>query len=338
MSKMNENLRFEMDPFHLFPLKDEMLDTHFVDRDQEKRVVNSMFELRFKDSIEICAVIGGTGIGKSSMLNLIGNLAAKKKLPVEHLDGPDAYREGENGARTKRLVTIIDNVDKVDDERALAFYTALGKPPPSGSMIFFSDTYDRSGQAIHLRRFTITQTIALPQRLGKDQLKFFLEERMRNCLPRNTVFKFPFSDEAIDVVSIRSRGNLRTFFNYAKHAWVESKASDRDMVGVDDVRSGIITLDRALLGGCDIIDMKILWYTTIGDMNKALLAHRCDVNYRTLESHIEHRLSEVIVEDRNKKEIAITSVYRHIPGGQEVLTEIIKGLGFHMTTITGTKE
>jgi hypothetical protein len=323
MPRPFEISQFEKDPFYLLPLNGGMLETHFVNREKEREIVNSILGIKFEDSVEICAVVGGTGIGKSSLL--------------EHYNDHQEYYDRKNG-RKKRTVIIIDNVDKLDEDRADEFYARLSTPLPPGGAVFFSDTYERSGRSVKLRRFAITQTIALPQQLGKEQLELFLQERVKNCLPKGTAYEPFFTDDAMEALSIRSRGNLRNFFDYAKHAWVEALASKRDTVSLEDASAGIINIDKALLGGCDLVDMKILWFATVGTMNKALLANRCDVNYRTLESHIENRLEDVIIEDRNKKEIALTSVYRNILNGENLLREIIKGLGFHMSSITGTRE
>jgi hypothetical protein len=340
MAKKNniDRNNFEKDPFFLLPLNEKMIDSHFIDREKEVRTVNSLLKTRFKDTVEICAVIGGIGIGKSSMLNFIGRLATEMVFNVEHMTGPDAYPDDWVGEKAKITVFLIDDVDKADDRHAIDFYSRLEKATSVGRMIFFSDTYDRTEQALHLRNHTVTHNITLPQKLGTDRLKYFLEERMKRCLAKGSSFEFPFNEESIAMASIRSGGNLRNFLNYTRHAWMVSTGDDRIEVVPADIIAGMVSIDSAQLGGCDTIDMKILWFSSIGDMNKAFLAHQCGINVKTMEGHIDGRLKELMKERKVGKESITNSVYRDIPGGQRILTEIIASLGFRFSDVTGSKE
>lgn len=340
MAKRNglDSLTFRTDPFFLFPLIDEHLDTLFVDRDEQIKIIRGILKIHFNVTIEICAVIGGIGIGKSSMLNYIGRLAMENGFKVERLDNPDDYPIGRDSTRSETVAVLIDDVDKMDDEHAIKFYTKLGRNPPEGQMIFFTDTYERSPAAIHLRQYTISQHITLPQRLEKDRLKFFLEERMKRCLSKGSEFAFPIDEAAIEMASIRSRGNLRSFINYIKHGWMVASGGEMDRLGPNELRSGMISIDRALFAGCDAIDMRILWFSTVGDMNQAFLAHQSAIDSKTLVSRINGRLQDFIDIQKDGKEIFISSIYKHISGGQKILAEIIKGLGFRLPEITGSKE
>jgi hypothetical protein len=339
-NKQGKKVVFENDPFYLYPLKDDLM---FVDREEEVQIARGLLMTGYKGTVEICAVIGGIGIGKSSMLNFIGSLAAGMGHQVTYLNandrlaGTDTVKPGEK----TRAVLIVDDVDKADDERARLFYTELGKVQPTGSVIFFADTYDRSAGTSALRNHTVSHNISLPQRLQKERLTYFLEERMRKCLApgKGTAdFAVPFDDNAIEMAATRSKGNLRNFLNYTKHAWMAATGQSRDRVGRAELKTGMLSIDRALLGGCDIIDMKILWFSTAGDMNKALLAHRCGVDARTVDARMAGRLSEFLEEGRTGKETFITSVYRRFAEGEDLMRNIIMGLGYHLSDVTGLKD
>jgi len=333
-----KKMRFEKDPYYLYPLKDEMIISHFVDRDEEIKTVKGVLKTQFEDTIEISAVIGGIGIGKSSMLNLIGKMAADMGYSVVSLESPDAYASHPKSSRSKMEILLIDDVDKIDDDHACTFYTNVGKNPTKGRMIFFTDTYDRNIAALNLRNHTISHNISLPQRLDRDRLRFFLEARMRNCLAKGSKYAFPFADDALEMASIRSRGNLRNFLNYSRQGWMVAIGGDRTTVGQAELRTGMVSIDRALLGGCDAIDMRILWFSTEGDMNKAFLAHQCGIDTKTIDGRIKERLMDFVETRKSGKDVLISSIYKNMTGGKEVLTEIIRGLGFHMPEITGQRE
>jgi hypothetical protein len=330
--------RFKKDPFFLYPLTADMIDSHFVNREQEIKNVNGLLRTRFDDSIVICAVIGGIGIGKSSLLNYIGKLAGQEGISVEHIEGSQIFQPDIESSTQGPVAYLIDGLDKAEDQKALDFYSRLGCAPAKGNLVFFTDTYDRGPQALHLRSHTISHNIALPQRLDKVHLRFFLEERMRRCLSEGARYEFPFEDDALDMAAVRSRGNLRTFLNYAKHAWTVSMGEERDRVTAADVISGMISVDSPLLGGCDIIDMRILWFSSSGEMNKAFLAHQCGINVKTLQGRIDSHLREFIDEDRIGKEVVLTSIYKRFPVGVDLLSQMIRDLGFQMSEVTGTTE
>jgi hypothetical protein len=103
------------------------------------------------------------------------------------------------------------------------------------------------------------------------------------------------------------------------------------------MKAGMVIVDRALLGSCDLIDMKILWYSTSGDINKSYLAHQCGIDSKTLDSHIENRLADLIIQKRSGKDVLIASIYRYIDDGSEILEKIIEGLGIRKLDVTGGK-
>jgi hypothetical protein len=330
-------LKFETDPFYLYPVKEDMIDRLFVNRDEEINIAKGILGMRFKDIAEICVVVGGIGVGKSSILYYIVNIAKESGLSAHFYDNPDDFYS--QAKKIKRNgISIIDNVDKLDDENARKCYNFIEKHVGKlGGIIFFSDNYTRDKKTLKLRNFTVSQNISLPKGLSREKLRFFLEERMKKCLEKGNKLVFPFDDNAMEMASIRSTGNLRNFLNYAKNGWMVTIGGGGEKVTRKEMKAGMVIVDRALLGSCDLIDMKILWHSTSGDINKSYLAHQCGIDSKTLDSHIEDSLSDLITQKRSGKDVLITSIYRYIDGGSEILEKIIEGLGIRKLDVTGEK-
>lgn len=329
-------LKFETDPFYLYPVKEDMIDRLFVDREEEINIAKGIMGMRFKDTAEICAVVGGIGVGKSSTLYYISNIAKKSGLRAELYDNPDDFYS--ESKKKKNDVSIIDNVDKLDDENAQKYYNFIEKRvSKQGGIIFFSDNYNREKKTLKLRNFTVSQNISLPKGLSKEKLRYFLEERMKKCLEKGSKLVFPFDGDAMEMASVRSTGNLRNFLNYAKNSWMVTIGGGGKKVTKKEMKAGMVIVDRALLGSCDLIDMKILWNSTSGDINKSYLAHQCGIDSKTLDSHVENRLADLITQKRSGKDVLITSIYRYVDDGPEILKKIIDGLGIRKLDVTGEK-
>lgn len=330
-------LKFETDPFYLYPVKEDMIDRLFVDREEEINIAKGILGMRFKDIAEICAVVGGIGVGKSSILYYIASIAKESGLSAHFYDNPDDFYS--QAKKIKRNgISIIDNVDKLDDENARKCYNFIEKHIGKlGGIIFFSDNYTRDKKTLKLRNFTVSQNISLPKGLGREKLRYFLEERMKKCLEKGNKLVFPFDDNAMEMASVRSTGNLRNFLNYAKNGWMVTIGGGGEKVTKKEMKAGMVIVDRALLGSCDLIDMKILWHSTSGDINKSYLAHQCGIDSKTLDSHIEDRLADLITQKRSGKDVLITSIYRYIDSGSEILEKIIEGLGIRKLDVTGEK-
>ncbi len=330
-------LKFKTDPFYLYPVKEDMIDRLFVNREEEINIAKGILGMRFKDTVEICAVVGGIGVGKSSILYYIVNIAKESDLNANFYDNPDDfYSESKNIKRNG--ISIIDNVDKLDDENARKCYNLIEKHVGKlGGIIFFSDNYTRDKKTLKLRNFTVSQNISLPKGLSSEKLRYFLEERMKKCLEKGNKLVFPFDDNAMEMASVRSTGNLRNFLSYAKNGWMVTIGGGGEKVTKKEMKAGMVIVDRALLGSCDLIDMKILWHSTSGDINKSYLAHQCGIDSKTLDSHIEDRLADLITRKRSGKDVLITSIYRYIDDGSEILEKIIEGLGIRKLDVTGEK-
>lgn len=331
-------LKFSADPFYLYPVKEDMIDRLFVNREEEINIARGILGMRFKDTAEICAIVGGIGVGKSSVLYYIANIAKEMGYNTEFYDNLDDFYSNLKKINKKESVGLIDNVDKLSGDEARKFYGYVEKHVGKlGGIIFFSDNYSRDKETLKLRNFTVSQNISLPKGLSKEKLRYFLEERMKKCLAKVNKFVFPFEDDAIEMASIRSAGNLRSFLNYSKNGWMVTVGGGRKRVAKKDMKAGMVIVDRALLGSCDLIDLKILWYSTSGEINKSFLAHQCGIDTKTLDSHVEDRLIELITQKRSGKDVLITSIYRYIDGGKEILEKIIEGLGIRKLDVTGKK-
>jgi len=328
-------LKFRADPFYLYPVKEDMIDRLFVNRKEEINIVTGLLGTSFANTAEICAVIGGIGVGKSSTLYCIMKIAKEMGYKAEFYNGPEDFYSGAKRPATGKRVEIIDDVGKASEKEARRFYATLEK---HGGIVFFSDTYARTTENLKLRQFTVSQSISLPKGLSDEKLRFFIEERMKKCLAPRQKFVFPFEDEALQMASTRSAGNLRSFLNYAKNGWRVATGSGRSNVAADDMKAGMIILDRSLLGSCDLIDLKILWHSTRGAINKSFLAHQSGIDTKTLDSRLDGRLAELVTQKRSGKEIVVSSIYRYVKDGDDILEKVIDGLGIHRMDITAGKE
>ena len=329
-------MRFKTDPFYLYPVKEDMIDTLFIDREEEISIARGVLGTKFEDTVEICAVVGGIGVGKSSMLHYVANAAKDMGYDTFFFDNPDDFYSTNEKKSKKASVDLIDNVDKLDDEKTKKFYSFVEKKAQkSRSIVFFSDNYSRSRETQKLRDFTVSQHLSLPRGLSLEKLRYFLEERMKRCLARGNKYSPPFDDKALNMASVRSNGNLRNFLNYTKNGWMVATGGGRGMVTEKDMKGGMIIVDRALLGSCDLTDFRILWHSTTGDINKSYLAHLCGIDTKTLDSHIQDRLTDLVTQKRSGKDILVTSIYRYIDGGEEIMIKVIEGLGIHKKDVTG---
>ncbi|MDO9538093.1 MAG: hypothetical protein Q7J68_07225 [Thermoplasmata archaeon] len=330
---------FISDPFYLYAIKDEMIDNLFVNREDELSIAKGILGMKFGDTTEICLIVGGIGVGKSSLLHRIVKIANDMGYNVEFFDSLDSFYSGIEKSRKKKTVSLIDDVGKVSDDEAREFYDHTEKHMSEhGGILFFSDTYHRHKKTLESRNFTVSQSISLPRGMNKEKLSYFLRERMKRCLAPGEKFDFPFEDESLNIAATRSGGNLRNFLNYAKNGWMVAAGSEKTTVGMEEMKTGMIIIDRALLGICDIIDFKILWHSTTGIINKTYLAHKCEIDTKTLDSRIDDKLAELITQKRSGKDVVVTSIYRYIDGGQEILENVMEGLGVHKADVTGGKD
>lgn len=327
-------MKFDFNPFHLYPIKGDLIDKLFINRDNEINSAKGILNIKFTNTSEIVTVIGGTGIGKSSLLYYILGLADKEGRDVQFYTDPKEFNLASEEKEMEKLI-LIDNGDKLNDPEARSLYnTVEGFINQYGGIVFFCDTYQRDKDTLLLRKNITSQNIALPKKMKTEDLKYFIENRMKKCLIPGQKFKFPFEDDAIDMASYRSLGNLRNFIDYTQKGWFFISGNGNGRVGIDEMKIAIEQVDRGLIGNFDLIDLKILWYSTTAVLNKNFLSQKCGINVRTLESHLEENLSDFITYQRHGVEIYPISVYKNIKGGKEILEKLIEGLGIELQDIT----
>ncbi len=317
-------MEFDVDPFYLYPVRDELMGKLFIDREKEIELARTTLAPGFKKHKDVCAVVGGIGVGKSSFINMLDKIArdlGKKTFLTNDLDD----------IRTDDIMKdydalLIDDVDKIGDEEVKRFYDLCESLLVDEGVIFFTDTHERASEVVNRRNFTVSQFIMLPRELPRDRLRFFLEERMKRCAISKEEFVFPFNEETLRIASIRSKGNLRNFMNYTKNAWKFFKGGEEERVTVENMKDGIVTVDTSFLSGKDLTDLKILWYSTVGDMNRSYLAHKCDIDSKTLDRRVDE-LSEFISKKRAGKDIYMQSVYCFLEDREEILERIFRNLG-----------
>ena len=96
-------LKFSTDPFYLYPVKEDMIDRLFVNREEEINIAKGIMGMRFKDTAEICAVVGGIGVGKSSTLYYIANIAKENGYNAEFYDNPDDFYSEDKNIKENEL-------------------------------------------------------------------------------------------------------------------------------------------------------------------------------------------------------------------------------------------
>ncbi len=319
-------MKFKMDPFYLYPIEESKIDTLFIDREQECQLAETIIQPDIEDKRAICPVIGGIGTGKSSMLIYIRFKSKELNKKTIFLKDISEFEEKYKENLDNFTVLIVDDIDKVSDERAYEYYNELEKiVKEEGGIIFFSDTYQRDQKTSNMRDFTTSKLITLPKSLNKEKLSMFLEKRMKKCFTGDD-FDFPFSDRAIELAAIRSTGNLRNFLKYCDNAWTIFKGKDKKIVEEAEMIEGIINVDRVKIGSLDLTDLKILWNSTVGKPNKGFLAHESDIHFDTLDKRLNSELSDLTEQVREGKEVSVISIYRDIPKGEDILEGILKDL------------
>jgi len=319
-------MEFDVDPFYLYPVRDELVGQLFIDREKEIELARTTLVPGFKKHKDVCAVVGGIGVGKSSFINMLDKTArdlGKKTFLTNDLDD---IRSRSDDIMKDYDTLLIDDVDKVGDEEAKRFYGFCESLLVDEGVIFFTDTHERASEVVNRRNFTVSQFIMLPRELPGDRLRFFLEERMRRCVISKEEFVFPFTEETLKMASIRSNGNLRNFLNYTKNAWKFFKGHEEEWVTVENIRDGIVNVDTSLLSGKDLIDLKILWYSTVEDVNRSYLAHKCHIDSKTLDRRVE-ALPEFISKTRSGKDVNMQSIYCFLENGEEILERVFRNLG-----------
>lgn len=318
-------MKFKRNPFWLHPIKEEQIDELFINREKKLNRIESMLNTEFENPTIISAVIGGVGIGKSSLLTHIKKTAKESGKSVGLTKETSSPTKNIPALLKKKEVALIDDIDKVVDEKANKFYNMIENQLEEIDFVFFADTFEREKDTKENREFTATQAIMLPKGMSDEKLHSFLIERMKNCYSGKKDFHNPFEEKAIQLACLRSFGNLRTFFKYIQSAWWSKK--DPEPVTVDNMKEGIVTQDKNKMYGFGQTEYKILWYSTKGEISKGYLKKKAnDIHLDTLNKRLNGPLEEFVTVKTKGKKSQVSSIYSKLPGGKEILKRILRGL------------
>jgi len=328
-------MKFKENPFELYPIGIDQLDLLFINREDKIRRAETILESGYETPREISIIMGGRGVGKSSFLNFIKKMALENDLSTAFYNDFEEICSKSTQILKDTDVALIDDMDKLNDEDAIEFYRASEAILEENGFIFVCDRHQRSQETVNSRNFTGSQFISLQRELETDKLHYFLEERMKNCIEDIDDFYFPYNDRAVGMASKRSRGNLRNFIHYARDGCRIPQSEDMKNVDKKEMEEAIISVDSAFLSGLDTTDFRILWYSTIGQVNKSYLAHQCNIDRKTLNKHLDDKLSEIIIEERSGMEVNLSSIYKTLPDGDEILEKIFRNIGVKRSIVDG---
>lgn len=321
-------MKFKEDPFILDPVREDQIDLLFIDREEEIEEIKALLTPEFQKKKVVCPIIGGIGTGKSSLLIYVRAIAKEFDLDIVMLEDYDEFKQiGKKDLEEKKTV-LVDDIDKLNDETAYDFYSELESLLEDGGNLFFSDTYQRDKETAHLRDFSTSDLITLPQSLNKEELQMFLEKRMKKTSIAED-FTFPFEEDTIELASIRALGNLRKFFKYTNKAWTLFRTSDKERVEEKDMLEAIRKVDRAEIGRLDPTSLETLWNCTIARKNKGVLAMDTGTHRSTVTNRLNDELSSLTKQVKEGKEVRVSSIYRDLPNGVEILEQILKDLGLY---------
>ncbi len=319
-------MRFEEDPFVLDPVREDQIDLLFIDRKEEIEEIKVLLTPDFEKKKVVTPIIGGIGTGKSSLLIHVKAIAKEFELNTILLKNYKEFMGKEKKEIREKDVVLIDNIDKLNNEKAYDFYTDLESLFESGGIVFFSDTYQRDKETANLREFSTSDLITLPQSLNKKELGMFLKRRMEKTV-LDEDFTFPFEDKTIELASIRSLGNLRKFFKYTNKAWTIFRTKDKDNVEKKDMMRAIMKVDRAEIGRLDPTSLDILWNCTVARKNKGVLSMDTNTHRSTVTNRLNNELETLTKQVKEGKEVKVSSIYRELPDGIKILKQIFEDLG-----------
>lgn len=325
--KKGGNMKFKLNPFQLYPIRENQLDNLYIDRKKEIELIESILDTAFEKPDEVLPVLGEQGSGKSSTLNYIQYLAQKKGYNVASYTTDDEYLSPD--AYSNHHVVLIDNLDKANTEDLLDFYRKVEELIVNTKFIFFTERYNRAEEILQKRQSAISQKIPL-QHLDTGKLTEILKKRLKNCKKEKSEFEFPFTTDAMKLASQRASNNLRAFIKYSKNAW--TLASDQDNIDQEDMKEGIIMEDKTYLKPLSEDELKVIWYSTIGDFNMGYMSNLCNMSNQTLSKKIEN--SKLLFKERSGMETKVNSLYKKLPRGEEILRTMIDDLGVKFDEIS----
>lgn len=329
-------MKFEENPFWLYPVKESQIDTLFIDRKKKTNKIDRILNTQFKNVRIVCSILSGIGIGKSSMLRYVKRKAEKNEFEVGLLNNSSDILSDAEDLISKHDVALIDDINKLIDEDAREFYNLMESLLNEVTFLFFTDKLNRDLEVEKLRDFTTSESIVLSKKMSDEKLRDFLTQRMKNCYTEKKPFENPFKDEALQMACDRSRGNLRAFFKYCQSAWFNRETEEAN-VGKKEMQQAIMNVDVKKLSSLDKTDYKILWFSTIGDINQSFLAKKCDIHRRTLHNRLQGQLKDLIsvegVGQETGRATVVSSIYKDLPNGKEQLIDVFNELGVDLAEI-----
>jgi len=315
-----KKMKFESNPFQLYPVKRDQLEILYIDRERELQLVTSVLDTAFESPNEVLPVLGDRGGGKSSTLNYIQYISEEKGYSVGPYTTDDDYLSPK--LYEDHDVVVIDDLDKASDEEIIEYYNKVEKLIANTKFIFFSDEYEKKDMVMRQRESAISQKVPL-RRLDTEKLKDILKSRMKNCIKEEDAFTFPFTDEAMDLASQRASNNLRAFIRYSKNAWTLSE--DQNDITLDDMKQSIIMEDLTRLQPLSTDELKIVWYGTEEEFNLGYMADLCNMSRPTLDEKIKN--SNLLSKERAGVETIVKSLYKDLKDGKEILSKILDDIG-----------
>jgi Cdc6-like AAA superfamily ATPase len=297
------------DPFYVGEIPEDKIEALFVNRSSELTYAMNMIGKRMKMCIPI---LGDTGTGKSSMLNVIAALGKKSGLKVFKISVEDYDKEETRKQIEDTELILVDNINRVDNTTAISIYQKITENVNAGKRIFFCDLTKREFKARKERDYAVTHKPIILSTLKTAELKRWLQERMQRC-----DYSYNFTDEAIELVAKRSKGNLRDFFRYCGMAYAYGTST----ITFKDMERAILDIDSHIIFSLDDLSRFILKviYATRG-INTGELFNQIKENgrwkntsgrlfYKNLDELIEHGL---VVSERFGHEVTYSLIYAKI--------------------------
>lgn len=319
-------MKFKYNPFQLYPVRSDQLQNLYINREKELQIIRSVLDTAFEKPDEVIPILGDQGSGKSSTLAYVKRIAKKKGFSVASYTTDDDYLSSEIYKNAE--VILLDDLDKADDKTNLIFYRKVERLIAQTKFIYFTDGYKRKDDILKQRQSVISQKVPLT-RLDKEKLTDILKERMINCLKEDDDFKFPFTDESMELASQRASNNLRAFIKYSKNAW--TLTDDQKNITKKDVRESIIMEDKIYLKSLSSDELKVIWYATVGEFNLGYMTNLCDISRPTLTKKIKE--SNLLYKQRSGMETIVRSIYKDLDGGKEILRKMLDDMGVDVDNI-----
>ena len=232
--------------FTQLPLEGDSIDTLFVNREQDLNFVLSWILPATK---KVIGVFGSRGSGKTTFLNAIERYyerTTRQEFAISHLDAEEVVNKGGimeclHDDISKIKIIMIDNGADLSDEDALKMYKHIYNVVVKHKVnVIFTDKPKRGNRVVNKRDWLCN--FETNMNLDIDGIKRVLKER----LEKGGVGEL-FTDEAMEILSLRAGWNLRNLFKYAEGAYHHTKKEKG--ITTDEVREIIKIIDERKIRG-----------------------------------------------------------------------------------------